>query len=214
MGRPLGPSGGRDPGGGGTGRPDGLSGGRTGRCCSGAAGGAAVSAAFAAGACCRGRSVLRSVRWALRGARRCARRAAGDQARPGGRRDSRGAGGRRRDLAHGCSSLLRCARARDGTGARARDGTRARARHGTGARRRDCLPGHRACRRGGRSRLGLRRLLAGRRRLVGLDGATQSFGIRLAADAVGLRVLNGGRVALDPDPQGQGQLETLLVGKA
>lgn len=56
MGRPLGPSGGREPGGGGTGLPEGLSGGRDVRAgASGTAGaadaaGAAVSGAFAAGA--------------------------------------------------------------------------------------------------------------------------------------------------------------------
>jgi hypothetical protein len=49
MGRPLGPSGGRDPGGGGTGLPEGLSGGRGARERSGAAG--APGAAVSAGAC-------------------------------------------------------------------------------------------------------------------------------------------------------------------
>jgi len=52
MGRPLGPTGGRGPGGGGTGRPDGLSGGRGGRFSG--AGGAAVSGALAAGLCAGG----------------------------------------------------------------------------------------------------------------------------------------------------------------
>jgi len=47
IGRPLGPSGGREPGGGGTGLPEGPSGGRVGRCC---AGGAAVSAGAGAAA--------------------------------------------------------------------------------------------------------------------------------------------------------------------
>jgi hypothetical protein len=50
MGRPLGPSGGRAPGGGGTGLPDGLSGGRAVRVEGSGAGGAAVSGALAAGA--------------------------------------------------------------------------------------------------------------------------------------------------------------------
>ncbi len=69
MGRPLGPSGGRDPGGGGTGLPEGLSGGRAARWRSGAEGaavsggacaagdwadGGAVVAAAAAGACAAG----------------------------------------------------------------------------------------------------------------------------------------------------------------
>ncbi len=55
MGRPLGPSGGREPGGGGTGLPEGLSGGRD-RGRSGADG-AAVSGAWAAGAWAAGEEV-------------------------------------------------------------------------------------------------------------------------------------------------------------
>ncbi len=51
MGRPLGPSGGRDPGGGGTGLPEGLSGGRAARWRSGAvSGGVAAAAGAEAGA--------------------------------------------------------------------------------------------------------------------------------------------------------------------
>ena len=50
MGRPLGPSGGRDPGGGGTGLPEGLSGGRAARWRSGAGGAAVSGGAWAAGA--------------------------------------------------------------------------------------------------------------------------------------------------------------------
>ncbi len=50
MGRPLGPRGGRDPGGGGTGLPEGLSGGRAARWRSGAVGAAASGGAWAAGA--------------------------------------------------------------------------------------------------------------------------------------------------------------------
>jgi hypothetical protein len=46
-----------------------------------------------------------------------------------------------------------------------------------------------------------------------LDGAAEAIGVGLAADAVGLRILNGGRVTLDPDPEGKGQLQPLLVGE-
>ena len=49
---------------------------------------------------------------------------------------------------------------------------------------------------------------------VRLDGPPEPVGVGLAADAVGLRVLDGGRVALDPDAQGKGQLEPFLVGEA
>ena len=61
--------------------------------------------------------------------------------------------------------------------------------------------------------LGLGRLRRGGG-LLGLDGAAEPFGVGLAADAVGLRVLDGGRVALDPDAQGKGQLEPFLVGES
>jgi hypothetical protein len=54
MGRPLGPSGGRDPGGGGTGRPEGLSGGRAACWRSGAVSGGVAAAAGAVGAAAAG----------------------------------------------------------------------------------------------------------------------------------------------------------------
>jgi hypothetical protein len=47
-----------------------------------------------------------------------------------------------------------------------------------------------------------------------LDGPAQAVGIGLAADAVGLGVLDRGGVALDPDAQRQRELEALLVGEA
>jgi hypothetical protein len=68
MGRPLGPSGGRDPGGGGTGRPEGLSGGRAARWRSTVSGGACAAGAGAAeagavGAAAAGASVAGAGAW-------------------------------------------------------------------------------------------------------------------------------------------------------
>ncbi len=43
--------------------------------------------------------------------------------------------------------------------------------------------------------------------------ATKSLGIGLAADAVGLRVLDRGRMALDPDAEGDAEIQRLFVGE-
>jgi hypothetical protein len=104
MGRPLGPSGGREPGGGGTGLPEGLSGGRDVRPgasgTAGAAGGAgaAVSGAFAAGAEAAGEDgwagALGAVGWAEAGRleiRRDDRAGAGASAGAGGAEAAAGA---------------------------------------------------------------------------------------------------------------------------
>ena len=50
--------------------------------------------------------------------------------------------------------------------------------------------------------------------LLGLDGATKSLAVGLAPDAVGLGVLDRGRVALDPDAQRHAEVEGLLVRQA
>jgi hypothetical protein len=56
----------------------------------------------------------------------------------------------------------------------------------------------------------LRGLLGG---LLGLDVALQPLALSLAADAVGLGVLDARRVALDPNPERAAQIERLLVGE-
>src|SRR5439155_19857572 len=85
-----------------------------------------------------------------------------------------------------------------------RSGRGGRQRFGAGRRRgrrrrRRLLGGRRLLRDGGLGLLG--RLLGRLRRcrLLGLDVATESLRIRLAADAVGLGVLDARRVALDAD---------------
>ena len=87
-------------------------------------------------------------------------------------------------------------------------GRRCLGRCGLAGRRR-CGPG--GCpRRGGGGLLGRGRS----RGLFGRDLSAEALGVGLAADAVGLGVLNGGRnSAHDPDTQGQGEVEPLLVGE-
>jgi hypothetical protein len=41
----------------------------------------------------------------------------------------------------------------------------------------------------------------------------QALGVGLPADAVGLGILNGGRVALDPNSKGEGQFQPFLVAE-
>ena len=65
-----------------------------------------------------------------------------------------------------------------------------------------------------RRRCGLLRSLGGLGGLFRLDGATQSVGIGLASDSVGLCVLNRRRVALDPDTKAHGKINRLLVRQA
>ncbi len=50
--------------------------------------------------------------------------------------------------------------------------------------------------------------------LGGLDVAAESLSVGLAPDAVGLRVLDARRVALDTDPERDAEVERLLVGEA
>jgi hypothetical protein len=47
-----------------------------------------------------------------------------------------------------------------------------------------------------------------------LDFTTQAFGVGLTPDAVRLSVLNGGRVALDPNSKRKGQVKPFLVAEA
>ena len=138
--------------------------------------------------------------------RRGRRATAADQARRAGRRLGSG---------RGVDAVTRgsggwCRRRAGRSAARARA-----ARYG-GERSPRRNPGTTLVRRipGGGGRIGgLGRLLR-RGGLFGLDRAAQTLGIGLTADAVGLRVLDGGRVALDPDPEGKGQLQPLLIGEA
>jgi hypothetical protein len=58
-----------------------------------------------------------------------------------------------------------------------------------------------------------RRLLRRLLRLLGLDVALEALALSLAADAVGLGVLDARRVALDADPERAAQIERLLVGE-
>ena len=51
-------------------------------------------------------------------------------------------------------------------------------------------------------------------RLLGSRRATQPLTVRLSTDSVSLSILDRGRVALDPDPQGERQVEGLLVRQA
>ena len=253
MGRPLGPSGGRDPGGGGTGLPEGLRGGRGARERSGAAG--APGAAVSAGAWAAAGASAAVVDWAAGAG---AADGPSDGGADGGAADGAGAGaaaagaGAGRvvggaDWAGRAAAGAEAGAAAAGAGAGRllliRRGERAprslggRCRHRTGRRLLDRSAARgraaryrreRSLRRrlagtalvpapGGSSGLGglggLARLLGGSG-LVGLDRAAQALGVGLAADAVGLGVLNGGRVALDPDPEGKGQLQPLLVGEA
>src|SRR5439155_13749688 len=116
----------------------------------------------------------------------------------GGR--GRSGGGRRR-LVVGLGRSGRGGRQRFGAGRR------------RGRRRRRLLGDRRLLRDGGLGLLG--RLLGRLRRcrLLGLDVATESLRIRLAADAVGLGVLDARRVALDADLQRLAEVECLLVGE-
>jgi hypothetical protein len=47
-----------------------------------------------------------------------------------------------------------------------------------------------------------------------LDLPAQAFGVGLTADAVGLGVLNGRRMALDPNSKGKGQVKPFFVAEA
>jgi hypothetical protein len=60
----------------------------------------------------------------------------------------------------------------------------------------------------------LRRGLLGGCGLFGLDRPAETLTVGLAAGAVGLRVLDGGRVALHTHPEGQAEVERLLVRQA
>ena len=124
-----------------------------------------------------------------------------------------GGGGRR------CGTRLLGGRtAGDQAGAGALDRGR---RHGSGT-----LVGGGAVGAGGRGgRLGDGRGLLGRGllgggllgrgfRLLGLDGTTEALAVGLPTGAVGLRVLDGRRVALDAHPEGQAEVKRLLVGQA
>jgi hypothetical protein len=66
-------------------------------------------------------------------------------------------------------------------------------------------------------RLGRGRRLLGRLgrllRLLGLDVALEALALGLAAHAIGLRVLDARRVALDPDTERAAEIERLLVGE-
>ena len=57
-------------------------------------------------------------------------------------------------------------------------------------------------------------LLGRRCRLLGLHRAAEALPIGLPTGAVGLGVLDGRRVALDPHPEGQAQVERFFVGQA
>ena len=57
---------------------------------------------------------------------------------------------------------------------------------------------------------GLGRLLG----LLGLDVADEALALRLATDAVGLRLLDARGVRLDADPQRLAEVQRLLVGEA
>ena len=57
-------------------------------------------------------------------------------------------------------------------------------------------------------------LLGRRRRLLGLDRTAQALTVGLPAGAVGLGVLDGRRVALHAHPEGQAEVERLLVGQS
>ena len=120
-------------------------------------------------------------------------RAAGDQSGPGAldRRGGRGPGRRGRGLVADRRDRIRAAR-------RGRVGRR----RGLG---RDLLR---------RGLLGGGGLLGRRCRLLGLHGAAEALTVGLAAGAVGLRVLDGRRVALDAHPEGQAEVERLFVGQA
>jgi hypothetical protein len=183
------------------------------------------------GGCCRGRrhgSRWRTCRWC--GGRCSGRRRSGPGRRRCGRCGCRRRSRPRTDQARRASRNLGGLSGRSGGGRRrsrhlaggrildrgAACGRTARCGHLLGRSRRACgCAGTGASgegrRLGGRGRLG--RLL-GRGRLLRLYRSTQTIGVGLATDAVRLGVLNGGRVALDPDTQGKSQLEPFLVGQA
>ncbi len=225
MGRPLGPTGGRPPGGGGTGLPEGLSGGRV-RGRSGADG-AAVSGAWATGARAAGAWVTGA--WAA-GAWAGGTWAGGAGDGAGGgdvgrllmRRDGRGGAswppvdGGLAGAANGGADAARAGAFSGGAvlGAVAPDEL-ATALLAGGA----LLTGVPVSAVGavvgrGLGLLGRLGRLLGRSGLFGLHRATKTIGVGLAPDAVGLGVLNGRRVALHPNAQGQGQLKPLFVGEA
>ena len=234
MGRPLGPSGGRDPGGGGTGLPEGLAvagrhagvGAASGGACAAARrrarGRGAWPAPAAAGAGPRaGRGLGPGRAGGAPGAGRRAGAAGGGVGRLLLiRRDERGGRSGGGGGARGCGSGGRAERPRPAPtpgggafltgpllGAELLD-TEVSGRRPAPRRAAASAPGG-----SGWGLRGLRRLL-GRSGLLGLDGAPQTLGVGLAAVAVGRRVLDRGRVALDPDAQGKGKLGPFLVGEA
>ncbi len=164
------------------------------------------------------------VRSGRRGRRRDSRRCGTSRGRSRARGGcgSRAWGGRRhRDLAGGTARDEPLAvRRRDdrgrSPGGRARRGGLGRRRgrrrglgrgrpRGIGARGRGRVVGDPS---GPGARSSSRLLLGG---LLGRDGATKSLAVGLPADAVGLGILDRGRVALHPDAQRQAEVEGLLV---
>ena len=231
MGRPLGPSGGRWPGGGGTGLPEGLSGGRA-RGRSGA-GGAAVSEAWAAGLWAAGAWVVGA--WVagawVAGAWAAADWAAGACAAGACGGAAGGAVGRlliRRD-GRGATSSPPVAGPLLGADA----GGAATARAGaffSGAVLGAVAPDEVATAflAGGELLTGVAVSAAGAAVAAtaflvvflaaagssGWTGRRSPSASALRRTAIGLRVLDRRRVALHPDAQGQGQFQALFIGEA